>query len=129
MNNKQSFRRRISLGLIAVTALALTATNTLAAPSKTSRPKPTVVLVHGAFADASTWNGVIDRLQGDGYPVVAPANPLPGVSADRTYLASVVKTIPRPGVLLGHSYRGAASGEAAAGLPTAHARPCAVAWC
>jgi len=72
MNNKQSIRRHIALGAIAVTALALTATNTLAAPSETRPPKPTVVLVHGAFADASTWNGVIDRLQRDGYLVIAP---------------------------------------------------------
>jgi pimeloyl-ACP methyl ester carboxylesterase len=117
MNNKRSIRRRIALGLIAVTALALTATNTLATPSETRGPKPTVVLVHGAFADASTWNAVIDRLQRDGYPVIAPANPLRGIAADATYVASVVKTIPGPVVLVGHSYGGAVIGQAAAGLP------------
>ena len=44
--------------------------------------KPTIVLVHGAFADASSWNGVIERLQQQGYTVIAPANPLRGVAAD-----------------------------------------------
>jgi pimeloyl-ACP methyl ester carboxylesterase len=50
--------------------------------------KPTIVLVHGAFADASSWNGVIERLQQQGYTVVAPANPLRGVVADSAYIAS-----------------------------------------
>jgi pimeloyl-ACP methyl ester carboxylesterase len=117
MNNKQSIRRRIVLVAIGLVALALTATNSLAAPTKTRSPKPTVVLVHGAFADASTWNGVIARLHHDGYPVIAPANPLRGISTDATYLASVIKTIPGPVVLVGHSYGGAVIGQAAAGLP------------
>src|SRR4051812_3598269 len=117
MNIKQSISRRVALGAVAVAALAMTATNTVAAPTNTRQPKPTVVLVHGAFADASTWNGVIDRLQRDGYPVIAPANPLRGIAADATYLASVVKTIPGPVVLVGHSYGGAVIGQAAADLP------------
>src|SRR4051812_10348455 len=117
MNIKQSISRRVALGAVAVAALAMTATNTVAASPTERQPKPTVVLVHGAFADASTWNGVIDRLQRDGYPVIAPANPLRGISSDATYLASVVKTIPGPVVLAGHSYGGAVIGQAAAGLP------------
>ena len=71
-----------------------------------SRPKPTVVLVHGAFADASGWNGVATRLIRDGYPVIAPANPLRGVSADSAYLASVLATLGGPLVLVAHSYGG-----------------------
>src|SRR5689334_14718443 len=118
MNKKPSLRRRIAIAAVAVAALALTATNTVAAPTaKARQAKPTVVLVHGAFADASTWNGVIDRLQRDGYPVIAPANPLRGLSSDATYLTSVLKTIPGPVVLVGHSYGGAVIGQAAAGLP------------
>jgi pimeloyl-ACP methyl ester carboxylesterase len=109
--------RRVALFAATATALTLIATNTLAAPSKSRQPKPTVVLVHGAFADASTWNGVIARLQHDGYPVIAPANPLRGIAPDATYLASVVKTIPGPVVLVGHSYGGAVIGQAAADLP------------
>ena len=117
MNTKKSIRRRIVLWLAAITVLALTATNTFAQPNPTRPSKPTVVLVHGAFADASTWNRVIDRLQRDGYPVIAPANPLRGIASDATYLASVIKTIPGPVVLVGHSYGGAVIGQAAAGLP------------
>jgi len=95
----------------------VTATNTVAAPTKTRQAKPTVVLVHGAFADASTWNGVIGRLQRDGYPVIAPANPLRGIQPDADYLTSVVKTISGPVVLVGHSYGGAVIGQAGASLP------------
>ncbi len=67
---------------------------------------PTVVLVHGAFADASGWAGVISLLQAEGIAVVAPANPLRGVSSDAAYLASVVNQIPGPVLLVGHSYGG-----------------------
>jgi pimeloyl-ACP methyl ester carboxylesterase len=69
--------------------------------------QPTVVLVHGAFADASSWNGVIERLQRQGYSVVAPANPLRGLAADSAYLASVVNQLDGPVLLVGHSYAGA----------------------
>jgi pimeloyl-ACP methyl ester carboxylesterase len=78
-----------------------------------SEPKPTVVLVHGSFADASGWNGVIERLSRDGYPVLAPANPLRSLSGDAEYLASVLKTIPGPVILVGHSYGGAVITNAA----------------
>ena len=67
----------------------------------------TVVLVHGAFADASGWNGVIERLQGAGIPVTAPSNPLRGVTHDAAYIASVLNQIPGPVLLVGHSYGGA----------------------
>ncbi|MFE2530720.1 alpha/beta fold hydrolase [Streptomyces sp. NPDC059371] len=77
--------------------------------------KPTVVLVHGAFVDASTWNGVIGRLQADGYRVIAPANPLRGLPADSAYIASVLRSVKGPIVLVGHSYGGAVISEAASG--------------
>src|SRR5215207_4728671 len=67
---------------------------------------PTVLLVHGAFADASGWTGVITELQADGITVMAPANPLRGVSSDAAYLASVANQIPGPVLLVGHSYGG-----------------------
>ena len=57
--------------------------------------RPTVVLVHGAFADWSSWNGVIERLQAKGVSVTAPANPLRGLTADSAYLASVLGQTPR----------------------------------
>jgi pimeloyl-ACP methyl ester carboxylesterase len=84
-------------------------------PASAAAAKPTVVLVHGAFADASGWSGVIDRLQRRGYPVVAPANPLRGVSADAAYLRSVLTTVKGPIVLVGHSYGGVVISNAATG--------------
>ena len=70
-------------------------------------PKPTIVLVHGAFADGSSWNEVTEQLQRDGYKVVVPANPLRGVASDSSYLTGVLAGIPGPKVLVGHSYGGA----------------------
>jgi pimeloyl-ACP methyl ester carboxylesterase len=71
------------------------------------------VLVHGAFADASSWNGVITRLQAKGVPVTAPANPLRGISADVAYTRSVIAQIEGPVVAVGHSYGGAVITNAA----------------
>jgi pimeloyl-ACP methyl ester carboxylesterase len=73
----------------------------------------TVVLVHGAFADASSWNGVIERLQAKGVQVTAPANPLRGISIDSAYIASVLEETPGPIVAVGHSYGGAVITNAA----------------
>jgi pimeloyl-ACP methyl ester carboxylesterase len=75
--------------------------------SQRTDAKPTVVLVHGAFADGSSWNRVIERLQHEGCSVVAPANPLRGLTADSAYLASVVNQLGGPVLLVGHSYAGA----------------------
>ena len=85
------------------------------AEDRTPSARPTIVLVHGAFADGSSWNGVIDRLQKQGYTVTAPANPLRGVTADSAYLASVVSQIDGPVLLVGHSYGGAVITNAASG--------------
>jgi pimeloyl-ACP methyl ester carboxylesterase len=74
----------------------------------------TVVLVHGAFADASSWNGVIERLQARGVQVTAPANPLRGIAIDSAYLATVLEEIPGDVLLVGHSYGGAVITNAAA---------------
>ncbi|MFJ4523651.1 alpha/beta fold hydrolase [Streptomyces sp. NPDC088810] len=68
---------------------------------------PTVVLIHGAFADAASWSGVIEELQSDGIPVIAPPNPLRGLAADAAYVASVAAQIDGPVILVGHSYGGA----------------------
>ncbi len=80
-------------------------------------PKPTIVLVHGAFADAFGWAGVITRLEDRGYTVLAPANPLRGVATDSAYIASVLATITGPIVLVGHSYGGEVITNAATGNP------------
>ncbi|MFD9318382.1 alpha/beta fold hydrolase [Streptomyces sp. NPDC060053] len=68
---------------------------------------PTVVLVHGAFADAASWSGVIAELRGHGVPVVAPPNPLRGLASDAAYVASFAAQIDGPVILVGHSYGGA----------------------
>ena len=81
-------------------------------PTPTDAPL-TVVLVHGAFADSSSWNGVIERLQAAGIQVAAPANPLRGISHDSAYVASFLKQIPGPVLLVGHSYGGAVISNAA----------------
>ncbi|HEX6402343.1 MAG TPA: alpha/beta hydrolase [Pseudonocardiaceae bacterium] len=71
------------------------------------------MLVHGAFADASSWSGVVVRLQAAGLQVTAPANPLRGISIDSAYLASFLKQIPGPVLAVGHSYGGAVISNAA----------------
>src|SRR5689334_4030106 len=76
---------------------------------------PTVVLVHGAFADSSSWSGVIERLQRRGVTTVAVPNPLRGISADSAYVASALAQTPGPVVAVGHSYGGAVISNAAAG--------------
>src|SRR3954470_15336007 len=78
-----------------------------------SKSTPTVVLVHGAFADGAGWNGVIERLQAEGIRVVAPANPLRGISIDSAYIAGVLAETPGPVLVVGHSYGGAVITNAA----------------
>ena len=80
------------------------------------RAKPTVVLVHGAWADASSWSGEVTALQAAGYDVRAIANPLQGLTSDAEYVGDYLKTIHGPVVLAGHSYGGAVITNAAAGL-------------
>jgi pimeloyl-ACP methyl ester carboxylesterase len=75
--------------------------------------RPTVVLVHGGFADASSWNDVVERLQAEGVQVTAPANPLRGISIDSAYIASYLDQIPGPVLAVGHSYGGAVITNAA----------------
>ena len=93
--------------------------------SSTPEPRrdttPTVVLVHGAFADSSSWNGVIAQLNGDGYPVIAAANPLRGLHSDAQYLRSVLDSVEGPIVVAGHSYGGTVMSEAADGHPEVRA--------
>jgi pimeloyl-ACP methyl ester carboxylesterase len=83
--------------------------------------KPTVVLVHGAFAESSSWTAVIKRLLADGYPVVATANPLRGLSSDADYVATIFQTIQGPIVAVGHSYGGSVITGAAVGNPNVKA--------
>lgn len=129
MNPKIALRRTIGyaakLGAaVCVATLALTAcgapnaqtANPPPAPA-VSADKPTVVLVHGAFTDASEWDAVIKSLQAAGYPVVAPPNPLRGMASDSRYLHSFLVSVKGPIVLVGHSIGGFVTTEAAVGDP------------
>jgi pimeloyl-ACP methyl ester carboxylesterase len=109
---------RGALRALAVTLLlGLAAASTMGSASahRPDVPKPTIVLVHGAFADASSWSEVTERLQRKGYTVYAPANPLRGIAPDADSLRTFLATIPGPIVLVGHSYGGAVISNAATG--------------
>jgi len=80
-----------------------------------TQQNPTVVLVHGAFAESASWNGVVERLRSDGVPVVAVANPLRSLPGDAAYVRDVIAAVDTPVVLVGHSYGGMVITEAAAG--------------
>jgi pimeloyl-ACP methyl ester carboxylesterase len=105
----------------AIVPAAMASAATSAKPSRPTAAKPTVVLVHGSWADASSWNNVIAGLQHDGYTVDAPPNPLRGVASDSAYLASYLKTITGPIVLVGHSYGGFVISNTATGNPNVKA--------
>jgi pimeloyl-ACP methyl ester carboxylesterase len=114
-------RKRVAVlgATVGVAALALASVTSASAaqgPHK-GEHKPTVVLVHGAFADSSSWNGVVKRLQNEGYPVIAPANPLRGLASDADYVHSVIDSVKGPVVLVGHSYGGSVISEAAVNDP------------
>jgi len=85
---------------------ALAAGGSVLADPAAPHAKPTIILVHGAFADASSWNGVIARLERDGFAVIAAANPLRGVASDAVTVSGLVRSIHGPVVLVGHSYGG-----------------------
>lgn len=101
-------------------ALAMLATATVADAAPPAG-KPTIVLVHGAFAGSSSWNGVIADLVRDGYRVVAAAVPLRSLKGDADYVASLVKSLPGPVVLVGHFYGGEVISVAAVGRPNVKA--------
>jgi pimeloyl-ACP methyl ester carboxylesterase len=110
------------VAVLGLSSLLLSAATTHAAvPSSAGPAKPTVVLVHGAWADASSWSAVTARLRKDGYRVVAPANPLRSVAGDAAYLQSFLAQEPGPFVLVGHSYGGVVITNAAAGNPAVRA--------
>ncbi|MFG2964637.1 alpha/beta fold hydrolase [Streptomyces sp. NPDC048288] len=124
MRISRESRRTVHIARWGAALLALSGATSVLAPDTAraggpsgdpGRAKPTIVLVHGAFADASSWNGVVERLQQNGYTVAAPANPLRGIPEDSTYLASFLKSITGPVVLVGHSYGGEVISQAAVG--------------
>ena len=115
-------KRRIA-ALIAVAAAAgllvtagmASAAHASAGATTASGPKPSIVLVHGAWADSSSWDAVVSQLQHDGYTVYVPPNPLLGISYDSALIRDFLNTIPGPIILVGHSYGGAVITNAATG--------------
>ncbi|CAG6390627.1 alpha/beta hydrolase [Streptomyces cocklensis] len=114
---RTSRRRSAITALSLATALACAPLTTATAGPARTTAKPTIVLEHGAFADASGWNAVATTLQAAGYTVIAPANPLRGLSQDAARLTSLLASIDGPVVLVAHSYGGAVITQAAAGNP------------
>ncbi|AWS46236.1 alpha/beta fold hydrolase [Streptosporangium sp. 'caverna'] len=111
-----TFSARRTLTALLGTAVVATTLAAAALPAAAgTKPKPTIVLVHGAFADASSWSGVAKRLQSHGYHVIAPAVPLRGLAGDAAYTAALLKTVKGPIILAGHSYGGAVISNAARG--------------
>lgn len=122
MNSDRTPRPRRPLLIIIMTALLAAAGLLLAVgqavPARAaaaSGAKPTIVLEHGAWADGSSWSGVVARLQALGYTVDVPPNPLRGLPSDAAYLSDFLSTISGPVVLVGHSYGGMVTSNAAAG--------------
>ena len=108
--NISTVRNSIHLFLIVALFLGTTTVTFLGDimnPASAQDSKPTIVLVHGAFAESSSWNGVLAQLIPKGYPTIAVATPLRGVKSDADYVASVLKGIQGQIVLVGHSYGGA----------------------
>ncbi|MEV5571342.1 alpha/beta hydrolase [Spirillospora sp. NPDC052269] len=104
----------IAAGTLGAFAIADAANAT---PRADRKPKPTIVLEHGAFADSSSWNGVIKKLRHDGFPVVAAANPLRSPASDASALRGVISHVKGPVILVGHSYGGSVISAAGAKNP------------
>jgi pimeloyl-ACP methyl ester carboxylesterase len=115
-------RRFVTAAMLVVVVILASLTPSLSAVAHDSRvEKPTIVLVHGVWADASSWQRVVERLQDDGYPVRAIANPLRSLTSDAAYLRAILDTMTGSVVLVGHSYGGAVITNAATGSPNVRA--------
>jgi pimeloyl-ACP methyl ester carboxylesterase len=109
-------RSRIVAAVALAAAIVLPAQSAPAQPTRSGTAKPTIVLVHGAWADASSWSKVVTRLQNDGYTVAAVANPLRSLSGDAAYVRTYVESVSGSVILVAHSYGGAVITNAATGL-------------
>jgi len=120
---RRSKLRRTMTTVLAVAGLLIPAAQLASASTATARsvaqtgPKPSVVLIHGAWADSSSWDAVAGRLQRDGYTVYVPPDPLLGLRYDSAFVRDFLNTIPGPIILVGHSYGGAVITNAATGDP------------
>ncbi|QNJ90484.1 alpha/beta hydrolase [Mycolicibacterium fluoranthenivorans] len=110
-------RTRRVAALVAAAALLSALAPAIPAAAEPARPKPTIVLVHGAWADTSSWDGEVTALRQRGYPVRAVANPLQNLTTDAESVADFLKSIDGPVVLVGHSYGGSVITDAAEGIP------------
>ncbi|MGW4849505.1 alpha/beta fold hydrolase [Nocardia brasiliensis] len=116
------FGRTVAITMAVVSSLAVTACSAAAddkAPAETPAVKPAVLLVHGAFADGSSWSKVAERLQRDGYQVTSAAVPLRGLTYDANYIRGILDGMPGKTIVVGHSYGGAVITNAATGSPKA----------
>jgi len=132
----QAARGRGRVGVVAVTlvmaslvilvsqaasARTVTRAAAITETGSASGPRPSIVLVHGAWADSSSWDAVVSRLQRDGYTVYVPPNPLLGLRYDPAFIRDFLNTLSGPIVLVGHSYGGAVITNAATGDPNVKA--------
>ena len=104
-----------AVGVLAAAALLVSSSSASRAHTSNATPRPTIVLVHGAWADSGSWDGVVQRLQHDGYTVDVPPNPLMGLTIDDATISNFLQTVNGPVVLVGHSYGGAVITNAANG--------------
>lgn len=118
---RHPIRLAVATALAALIPLGVVAASPASAAAGHSAPKPTIVLVHGAWADGSSWSGEVARLQHDGYTVDVAPNPLRGLASDSTSLKDFLATISGPIILGGHSYGGAVITDAATGNPNVKA--------
>lgn len=124
LRTPERYARTLGLALAVAAALFIALSNGASAHSAKPAPagtKPTIVLVHGAWANTASWNGVIARLEAEGYTVYAPPNPLLSLQGDAETIADFVNSIQGPVVLVGHSYGGAVITNAANSTPNVKA--------
>ncbi|MFC6155550.1 alpha/beta fold hydrolase [Kribbella sp. NPDC058693] len=115
MGTNVTRRQVLAAGAVAAGSAALLATPAAAQAGKPPKVKPTIVLVHGGYADSSCWNAVIQKLQREGYTTIAGSNPLRGIPTDAPYIGSLLDSIDGPVVLVAHSMGGTVITNAAAG--------------
>jgi pimeloyl-ACP methyl ester carboxylesterase len=122
-NNKslRTILRVIAIAIVLAAIVVVGVPPPAQAKGHSEKSRPTIVLVHGAWADASSWSGATSRLQADGFTVDAPPNPLRGLASDAAYIASFLNTLTGPIILVGHSYGGAVITNAAFGNPNVKA--------